>query len=477
MRIKSLFYFVLFTLLWLTSCRDPEAPESDEFSEIGLIKTAVFNDENADNVAQAGETVTYTFTVQNTGTMSLSNPVLNDVKLGITGMPFEMTVLAPGQNATLTYTYTLTFTDVSEGSLTNQAEVTAVDENGNTVTDLSDDNSFSEDDMTVTQLNVITEGAFTGGYFVCNQGNYGQGNATLTYVNPSGEISQNVYQQVNGESLGDTAQSMYFAGNNGYIVVNNSHKVIVVNRHTLEKITEISGTVINNPRYFIAEGNTGYISNWGDAQNPNDDFIAVLDLNTHLVTGTISVGEGPENMIIKDGKLYVNLKGGWGYGHEVTVVDISDNTVINHIDLGADVPNGIIEDANGDLLVLCGGKPSWTQDETNGRIVRISGGNITASYDFETGQHPDFISLDGGSLYFFMGGKVYAMAEDFSSYSEVSGMDGFYYYMTANAGKLYTLDAGDYASEGTLKVFDLSSGNVSVTYDTGIIPGYVAFNE
>jgi hypothetical protein len=47
--------------------------------------------------------------------------------------------------------------------------------------------------------------------------------------------------------------------------------------------------------------------------------------------------------------------------------------------------------------------------------------------------------------------------------------------MKGHNGKIYATDAGDFASEGTLKVFDSSSEVLLETNATGIIPGDIVF--
>ena len=55
----------------------------------------------------------------------------------------------------------------------------------------------------------------------------------------------------------------------------------------------------------------------------------------------------------------------------------------------------------------------------------------------------------------------------------IPGLDGFYYGMTVQDGELYGTDAGDFASEGKVKVFNVNSGALLSTIDAGIIPGQV----
>jgi hypothetical protein len=59
--------------------------------------------------------------------------------------------------------------------------------------------------------------------------------------------------------------------------------------------------------------------------------------------------------------------------------------------------------------------------------------------------------------------------------SAINGLDGFYYAMEINNGELYGTDAGDFASEGTLKVFNVSSGSLLETIASGIVPGNIVF--
>lgn len=321
------------------------------------------------------------------------------------------------------------------------------------------------------------KGDYVNGYFVTNEGPFQNGTGTITFVENGGPVSQNVYKNVNGEDLGNIVNSMYFADDKGYIVVNNSNKIVVVNRFTMEKEAVIDGDDIHNPRHFIASNGKGYISNWGDPSNTEDDFITVVSLNDNSILATIPVGEGPERMLINSGNLFVCLQGGFGQNNKVVVINTDNDSVQEDLTVG-DVPNSIVLDDNSDIWVLCQGKPSFTGDETNGSLFKIeSGSNTLSSFDFTTIQHPTLLNYESDDLYYNLDGKVYRFGIDESDLpaDAIEGLDGYYYAMAINNGQLYATDAGDYASEGTLKVFNLVSGDLLQTISTGIIPGQVVF--
>jgi hypothetical protein len=320
-------------------------------------------------------------------------------------------------------------------------------------------------------------GDYENGYFVTNEGPFQNGSGTLTFIDADGSVSQNVYKAVNGEDLGNIVNSMYIEGDKAYIVVNNSHKIVVVNRFTMEKIGVIEGQGIDNPRYFVAKNGRGYVSNWGDPFNTSDDFIAVIDLNSDSVIDMVGVSEGPEKMIVDGSNLFVCLQGGYGINNQVFVMDINQNSIRDFIQVG-NVPNSIVKDSNGKIWVLCGGSPSWTGSETQGSLYNIDPSTLQdAKFDFDLTAHPSLLNHDNGRIYFNLDGKVYQMGVEDSSLptTAVNGLDGYYYGMMVHNGELYGTDAGDFASEGTLKVFNVSSGSLIETISAGIVPGNIVF--
>ncbi len=469
------FLILLFIgLIALLSCKEDDPIKK---SELGFIKTAVVNDENNDDFAQIGETITYTFTVTNTGDFSISQLNIRDDKIGVFHLPTNPDTLAPNESVSITINYTITILDSEFGKIVNQATVSGVDTKGEVIRDLSDDDSNEEDDETITNFD-SNNGAYENGFFVLNEGSFGAGNASITFVHEDFSlVEQEIFKTVNGRPLGDTAQSIYILEEKAYIIVNGSNKIEVVNRFTMESIATIEGSAIKNPRYMVVHDGFGYISTWGEGSNPYDDKIVVINLYSNSISDTFwSRGEGPEKMLVKGSRLYVNHQGGWGQSNIVAVFDAPAYTYFGNFYVG-DAPNSIVKDSNGDIWVLCGGNPYFATQETPGRLVKIENNSITFTYDFSEIEHPNHLLIDGDYLYYLLDGKVFKWDSTTNNLptEEEYGLDGNYYNMNISDGLLFTTDAGDYMSEGTLKVFDLENNELIQTITTGIIPNAIVF--
>lgn len=337
--------------------------------------------------------------------------------------------------------------------------------------------SCSSDDDGAIDSPPVPLGDYEVGTFVVNEGPFGTGTGTVTFISEDfSTVSPSIYNAVNASDIGNIVNSMSFHGTEAYIVANNSHLVQVVNRYTFESEATIT-TGLDNPRHFVAVGDKGYITNWGDAFVDTDDYIAVIDLSTNLVTGTIPVVLGPEKVVAVGTNLYVAHQGAYGQNNVISVIDTTTDTVSTTITV-EDVPNSMVLNGT-DLWVLCGGTPSYAGTETGGNLVKVSTttNTVTQTLPFEVVQHPSLLTSEGSDLYFTLDGGVYTMDMGATTLPTTSIISGFFYGMTAHNGKLYATDAGDYASDGTLKVYDLATQAEEQSITVGIIPGGVYFNE
>ncbi|OXA89013.1 gliding motility-associated C-terminal domain-containing protein, partial [Flavobacterium hercynium] len=124
-----------------------------EAPAVALIKTAVFNDENENGFANAGETITYKFTVTNTGNVPLRGVTISDPLPGVvvSGQAIDLEVNESNE-FNFTAVYRITQADINKGSISNQAMVQARTAKGVVVEDQSDDLGVEGNRPTVTNL-------------------------------------------------------------------------------------------------------------------------------------------------------------------------------------------------------------------------------------------------------------------------------------------------------------------------------------
>ncbi|MBD3582895.1 DUF5074 domain-containing protein [Flavobacterium selenitireducens] len=317
---------------------------------------------------------------------------------------------------------------------------------------------------------------FENGVFVLNEGGAGSTNASVSFIPDGAAVVNDIYSTINPNQgpLGDTAQSMTFAGNNAYIILNISNTIKIVNRYTFEYVATVS-TGLENPRYMAVVGNKAYVTNWGSGGDPDDDYIAVLNVETNAIEATIELAEGVERIFNINDMLYVLHQGGYSFGKTVSVVNPVTQTLVNTIEVG-DVPNSAYVE-QGFLYVLCGGKPSWSGSATPGGMYRIDlSNNQVVESHIMTGMSPANLQSSGnGMIYFTSDFDVYsASLSTLGANPQLlfsTGDQGVYgiYGMNLINDKLYVGDAAGYIAPGSVLVYDLS-GNVLGTHAVGWLP-------
>lgn len=320
---------------------------------------------------------------------------------------------------------------------------------------------------------------YSDGIFILNEGLFGTNTAAVSHIDASGTLENNIFTTQNPEIvLGDTGQGMGFYGDYAYVVLNYSNEIKVVNSTTFAFVANITDQMAF-PRNIAFYNGYGYVTNWGDPEDTADDYVAVIDLETNTITETISVAEGPEEIVEKDGKLYIAHQGGYGYGNSVSVIDLATDTV-ESITVG-DVPTTIkIDDEY--LYVLSSGKHAWTGDETLASIHKIdlSDYENEVVFDFEASEHPSFLTLDDADLFYVLNGDIFKMSLNAAALPTTAFNSAnnaqIPYGLEKIDDKLYLLDALDYVSPGKVFVYD-ETGSLSTEYTVGPLPNGVYQNN
>ncbi|MFV8225989.1 DUF5074 domain-containing protein [Christiangramia aquimixticola] len=327
----------------------------------------------------------------------------------------------------------------------------------------------------------VPESDYEKGIIVLNEGNFGSGNASVSFLNTdTGTINNAIYVSVNGIDLGDTAQSIEIHEELAFIVVNVSNKIEVVNRFTFKNLGTINSN-LDNPRYVEVVGDEIYVTNWGDGMNKDDDFVAIYNLSDFSFKEKVAVAEGPEKVMAYNQNLYVAHKGGFGYNNIISVLDSSSKEVAKEIEVGY-LPNSmVIEGSN--LFVLSSGKPAYADEETAGSLsfINLSTNELMETKTFQSiSTHPANLIFSNGSYYFNVDKAVYTykIGESLPSAPQFVLNDvDVLYGLEVKDERLYIASPNsDFTGNGKLNVYDAVSGNLLNSYSAGINPNSIYFN-
>lgn len=231
------------------------------------------------------------------------------------------------------------------------------------------------------------------GFYLLNEGNMGSNKATLDFMNfTTGVYTHNIYAERNPnvvKELGDVGNDAKIYKDKLWLVINASHKVEVIDATTAKSIGKVD---IPNCRYVVFDGNYAYVSSYvttiiGDI-NAQEGAIFKIDTETLKVVGEVKVGRQPEEMVVKDGYLYVANSGGYNsnnYDNTVSVIRLSNFTQIAKTKVAINL-HKLRKDKYGKIWVLSRGDyynnpPQLYRLTTgnNGTIANIEKTNLLCS--------------------------------------------------------------------------------------------------
>lgn len=313
------------------------------------------------------------------------------------------------------------------------------------------------------------------GLFICNEGNFQYGNATLSYYNPDTRTIENeVFYRANAMKLGDVAQSMTIYDNRGWIVVNNSHVIFAIDLDTFREVGRITG--LTSPRYihFISDEKAYVTQIW-------DNRIFIINPRRYEITGYIEVPrmtmeQGSTEQIVQRGKyLYINC---WSYHNRILKIDTETDTIVTELEVGIQ-PTSLAMDCNGKLwTVTDGGYDGSPYGYERPALYRIDPETMTieAMFEFKRGDAPSEVQLNGsGDTIYWINDDIWAMDVTATNVPVRPFLDSrgtIYYGLTVDPVNedVYIADAIDYTQPG--KVYRYTKqGELVDEFYVGIIPG------
>ncbi|MFM7769604.1 MAG: YncE family protein, partial [Bacteroidota bacterium] len=165
---------------------------------------------------------------------------------------------------------------------------------------------------------------YSSGTLLVNEGSFGNSNGSISWYS-NGTVKNGIFEDVNGSVLGDVIMDADRVNALTYVVSNNSQKVVVLKSASFEYVNAISG--FEYPRHFLKISDSEAAVSDGSGAGS----VKWIDLNSSTISSTTAVGNGPEEMLLSAGKLFVCNSGGWGIDNTISVIDVATKQVINTV--------------------------------------------------------------------------------------------------------------------------------------------------
>ena len=306
---------------------------------------------------------------------------------------------------------------------------------------------------------------------IVNEGNFQWGNASVSlYNSQTGEVLENVFRNNNQAlPLGDVFQSMDQIGSIGYLVINNSNHIKLVDLNTFKSIGSIDQ--LNSPRYILPlNQQKAYVTDL------YEKAIYVVNLASRQVVGSIPSGGWTEEMVVLNDLAFVAQVD----SNEVLVIDTKKDSIINRIQTEAS-PLYLELDKNQNLWVSCAGR-----GDAPSALLQIELNNYSIQKRIINSNQADFIgeielSPAKDILYFLSGSglKMIDLTDSLSTPTELIARQNHNFYgfgVNPKNGELYLCDAIDFQQNGRIYQY-AASGALLHEFSVGIIPGDVYFKH
>ena len=238
--------------------------------------------------------------------------------------------------------------------------------------------------------------ASSEGLFICNEGNFQYGNATLSYYDPATQkIENEVFYRANAMKLGDVCQSMIIRNGIGWVVVNNSHVIFAIDINTFKEVGRI--TNLTSPRYihFLSDEKAYVTQIW-------DNRIFIVNPKRYEITGYIEVPNmtmesGSTEQMVQLGKyVYVNC---WSYQNRIIKIDTETDQIVAELEVGIQ-PTSLVMDCNNKLWTVTDGGyegSPYGHEAPSLYRINIDDGKfeVEKQFKFDFGDWPSEVQLNG----------------------------------------------------------------------------------
>jgi len=347
---------------------------------------------------------------------------------------------------------------------------------------------------TVTPVTTGDTGSIKG-FFLLNEANMGSNKASLDYFDyDAGNYLKNIYPTRNPgvvKELGDVGNDIQIYGSRLYAVINVSNLIEVMDVRTAKHIGTIT---IPNCRYITFDKGYAYVSSYAGPvlidPNARLGYVARVDTATLTVTDTCIVGYQPEELVIRDNKIYVANSGGYrvpNYDNTVSVIDLNTfkelkkiTVAINLERLRLDGHGNIYVTSRGDYYTIPANTYILDASDKISDVLNIPASNLTISGDsaYVYSTEWSYITNSNTITYAIINTQRKTVVSRSFITDGTDKKIAIPYGLAINPDtkEIFVTDAGDYVNPGRVYCFT-PDGKRKWDVEAGDIPAHFAFTR
>jgi len=310
------------------------------------------------------------------------------------------------------------------------------------------------------------------GVYVANQGNFGDGNGSVSIFDPATEQ----VQPTAISDLGSIVQDLAVRDTSLLVTANSAARVDLFSTNGPTQTAQITG--VTGPRYAAFDGpSTAYLTDQSFTE-PSAVQVLALDRPQPQITATIEVSGTVEGIAVTEGRAYAAL-GAFGDTSLVAAINTNQNALEDEIDVDC-TPRDVAADDTGDVFALC-------TDAAEAVVLEGATGTVTSRLSlpdtaetvfgvgdpstYSPGARELYVATDTGVL------RINTQSNTVETTVDVglSSAPGAVAY-DASRQELYVARAAGFTERGTVTVHD-RDGTQTGSFQVGIAPTDIAFRE
>jgi len=312
------------------------------------------------------------------------------------------------------------------------------------------------------------------------EGSLGNGNASLTqYDIDSQQVIEDVFSAMNQQPMGDILQSITPIGNQLFLCVNNSDKLLVINKKTyaLEGILSIP-----KPRYILPINESkAYVSTLFSNK------VYIINPKALTIDGSFELPtKNAENMLLWNGEAILCS---WDTSNnKIYFIDTATNKIEKSLDLPAKAPQECLLDKEGKLWVLSG--DAYNKIDVTFLQLEPTTGNVLKTFKFPAATEviKPILNQTKDSLYFIevqydgspTNNGIYRMnvqASSLPSQPFIAAQSFQYFWglgIEPSSGSIWVGDPKGFTQKGVVSIYQPNGDKVK-EFKTGVGPSRFYF--